>query len=213
MSELDNNQESGETGVTRRQFALGVAGAAALFAVGGAGKAFAGETALLRPPGGQDEALFLGACIRCDRCRSACPTKAISVATLSDGLLNARTPKLDFTLGACDTCNGEYRCIRACTTGALTSFDPETEKLGMAVIDFEKCAAYGVSARCKYQCVDVCPNQALVKLDDGRLSLDEDLCWGCGICENVCPTNSYRVYSGSTKRGINVVHREVLAHG
>lgn len=211
--ELGREKEETQPGLTRRRFTQGAIGAAALFAVGGAGRAFAGEVSLLRPPGGQDEDLLMGACIRCDRCRSACPTEVIDVATVSDGLLNARTPKMNFHLGACDTCDGEYKCIRACTTGALTLFDPEVNKIGMAVIDFDKCEAYGISAQCKYECVEVCPNEALEKLEDGRLSLDEDLCWGCGMCENVCPTNSYRAYSGSTARGVNIAHWEVESRG
>lgn len=193
------------SGLTRRQLAIGAAGVVALAAVGGVGTAFAGEESLLRPPGGQDEDRLLGACIRCDRCRSVCPTNAIDVATVEDGLVNVRTPKMNFHLGSCTTCDGAYLCARVCPTGALGAFNTETDKIGMAVIDFDLCEAYGVSAQCKYECVELCPAEALSRTEDNRLVLDEEACWGCGVCEEVCPTNSYRAYTGSKRRGINVV--------
>jgi tetrathionate reductase subunit B len=36
-------------------------------------------------------------------------------------------------------------------------------------------------------CVDACPNNALVKRDDGIILLDEELCDGCQACMNACP--------------------------
>ena len=88
----------------RRELLCAAAGAAALFAGGGVLRAWAGPSGsgssaqLLRPPGGQDENRLLGACVRCGRCRSVCPAQCIAVAHVEDGLVNARTPKLDFTL-------------------------------------------------------------------------------------------------------------------
>lgn len=193
-----------EPGLTRRQLVEGAAGVGVLALLGGGSVAFAGERALMRPPGGQDEDFLLGACIRCDRCRSVCPNNAIDVATLEDGLLNVRTPKMNFTLGYCDACSGKYRCVEVCPTGALGRFDKASDKIGIAAIDLERCEAYGISARCKYECVTTCPEQALQRDDSGRLSLDEQACWGCGICQYVCPSNAYRDFDGSSKRGINV---------
>ena len=73
--------------VTRRNLIEGGIAAGALVALGGTVKAFAGEGDLLRPPGAQDEQSLLSLCIRCDRCRSACPTNAIGVGHLSDGII------------------------------------------------------------------------------------------------------------------------------
>ena len=36
-------------------------------------------------------------------------------------------------------------------------------------------------------CVEVCPNDALVKRDDGPVVLHEDLCDGCQACNSACP--------------------------
>ena len=96
-----------------------------------------GEGELLRPPGGQDERALAAACLKCDRCRSACPTGAVAVASVGDGFLRARTPVLDFHKGYCDFCG---KCIEVCPTGALRSFDETAEKLGVAVVQKDRAA-------------------------------------------------------------------------
>jgi len=172
-----------------------------MLAVGGITKYAFGETPLLRPPGGQDEDHFIAACIKCDRCRSICPLNCIAVANMNDGLLNARTPKLDYRIGYCDFCN---LCIECCPTGALRSFDPEQEWIAPAVIDRDLCIAHqpeGVGCR---RCIDGCPFEAIRADDFGRPVVEVEKCNGCGYCEYICPSNSYRVFTGTRKRGITV---------
>lgn len=192
-------------GMTRRELVGGCAGAVALLALGGGAKAFASEGDILRPPGGQDLERLIGACIRCDRCRSACDREAITVCTVSDGILNARLPKMSFQFGYCDMCDGAYRCINACPTGALGSFDAEADKIGVAQIDTEECLTYILSGTCDARCVNACEWEALWLDDSGRLQIDEEKCNGCGACQYVCPSNAYGTYSGSGHKGINVV--------
>lgn len=192
--------------ISRRDFVCGAAGACGLVAIGGGARAFATPAPALLPPGAQAGG-FWERCIRCDRCRSACPTNAIGVAKLEDGLVAARTPRLEFRLGWCDRCEGAWRCQQVCPTGALGavgSFDIAHDKLGLAVVDTEKCQTYGISAKCGLKCMHACPADALSLDEAGRLVCDEQACWGCGACEFVCPANAYRSYDGSTERGINV---------
>ena len=111
---------------------------------------------------------------------------------------------------SCDMCDGEFRCVRACPTGALMSFDPFADKIGVAVVDVEECQLYGVSATCNAPCVDACEYKALSIDENGRLVVDESRCNGCGACEFVCPTSAYRTYSGSGKRGINIEAKEAI---
>lgn len=184
---------------TRRAFVGLAAATAALAGVGGAAVALAGEEELLRPPGGQDEGALLASCVKCDRCRSACPTGVVGVAHVEDGLLQARTPTLDFHKGLCDFCG---LCQRVCPTGALGSFEPERDKLGVAVVQKDRCVAYfdGCS-----ECEKACPYEAIALDEAGHPVVDATACNGCGACENVCPALVYRSFAGGTRRGIVVV--------
>ncbi len=199
-----DNKERRETPLTRRSFTLGLGACAVTLAVGGVARASENDASMIYPPGANDASLFESLCIRCDRCRSACTENAIGVAKLEDGLLHARLPKMEFRLGWCNECNGAYKCIEACPTGALSSFDTKRDKIGLAVIDQTKCQVFGMSATCGKTCIDACPVEAIYETSDGRIAVDENACWGCGACEYVCPTNAYRSYDGNPKRGINI---------
>lgn len=190
--------------ITRRALLEWSASVVALLSIGGVAKAFAGEKEQLRPPGGQNEERLLSSCIRCDRCRAICPTKAIGVGGISEGVVNVRLPVLDFREGYCSMCDGDFKCIAACPTGALSLFDPKAEKLGMAIVDETECQLYGISGHCDAPCIDACEWDALSLDQNGRLVVDEALCNGCGACEYVCPTSAYRSYGASGNRGINV---------
>ncbi len=123
---------------------------------------------------------------------------------LTPGIIGARLPIMDFREGYCDMCDGAFRCIAACPTGALTDFDPYVDKIGMAVVDEAECQLYGISGTCNAPCIDACEWDALSLDENGRLVVDEKRCNGCGACEYVCPTSAYRNYDASNKRGINV---------
>ncbi|MCL1847526.1 MAG: 4Fe-4S dicluster domain-containing protein [Coriobacteriia bacterium] len=187
--------------VTRRTLIAGGTGAAVMLALGGVAKYAFGDTPVLRPPGGQDEKHFIATCIKCDRCRGVCPLNCISVANMNDGLLNARTPKLDYHLGYCDFCD---LCIQCCPTGALKDFDPDKEWVAPAVIDRELCIAYQPMGGGCMKCIDGCPYDAITTDTQGRPVVELDKCNGCGYCEYICPSNSYRVFSGIRKRAITV---------
>jgi ferredoxin-type protein NapG len=215
---------------SRRGLVGGVVGAACMLAIGPAARLTLGPEVLVRPPGGQDEARFIGACIRCDRCRSACPKDAIGVANVGDGFLNARTPKMDYHKGFCDFCmdagnpngaagrvdktTGEVTpgdpagdshllCISNCPTGALLAFDHNVNWVGVATIFPDECIAYRVYGGCRV-CVDKCPFGAVTLDGDSRPVVDPTMCSGCGSCEYFCPSHTYRAFTGTSRRGINI---------
>lgn len=185
---------------TRREFVVGAAGALGLVALGGAGAALATEGELLRPPGGQDEDSFFALCSRCYRCRSVCPEDIVVTATIEDGLLQARTPKLDFHRGCCTFCN---KCIDVCPSGALAAFDPDVDCIGVAKIDANECLAF--TQRGCDKCVTACEYGAITLDERGCPVVDEAACNGCGLCEYACPSATFGSYGGAKTRGVNVV--------
>ena len=189
--------------LSRRSLVAGGALAAASFAVGGAATALDGGAIPLRPPGARKEDRFRALCLKCDRCRSVCPQGCIRTGLLEDGLLNWRTPVMDFHRGLCDFCG---RCEDVCPTEAIVDVDAAANRIGTAVIDEERCIAW-IQGSCRV-CVDACPYDALSTDASGRPVVNAARCNGCGVCEYRCPSNTYRSFAGGTQRGINVRRTE-----
>lgn len=188
--------------IPRRSFLGLCAAGAGTLAFGGASRAFGGSATLVRPPVVTDEDDFTARCVRCYRCVSACPTGVIEPAKLEDGLLEVRTPKMNFHAGYCDFCN---ECVKVCPTGALVAGDsqqPAQGRIGHAEVDPERCLAYFNGCDV---CIRECPYGAISANAFGQPVVDDGRCNGCGVCVNVCPALVYRSYSGSDTRGIEVV--------
>lgn len=208
MDDAEHDEVASAKAVTRRDFALtGGVACAVLLGVGGASRIFVGKDPLLRPPGGQNDASFLKACIKCDRCRSACPQQAIDVANIEDGLLNARTPVMNFRKGYCTFCGDAdtFRCVEACPTSALLgSFNRKIDAIGIARLNESECLLYRSGSKlCSKKCMDACAYDA-IKEEGGRLTVVGSLCNGCGACEWACPSASYGSFTGTNARGIVV---------
>ena len=189
---------SGAGAFGRRGFVLGCAGGAAMLALGLV--KVAPQTALCRPPGGQDEGRLLGMCVRCGKCMEVCPTGVIAPTHIEDGIVGVRTLRLDYSrskaqlgslTGWCDHCSeaddGTPRCAEVCPTGALgaeagTTFG--TMRLGVAVINRDWCLAWRLKG-CTI-CLNACPLEAISFDGNNRPIVDEALCNGCGACEQAC---------------------------
>ena len=159
------------------------------------------EARLLRPPGVKSEAEFLNKCVRCGECMKVCLTGALYPAIAQAGVEGIFTPVVTPRLGYC-----EYNCTlcgQVCPTAAIPSL-PVTEKrravIGKAVFDKNHCLPYARKTNC-IVCEEHCPipqkairSEVVEELDlnGARIRLQkpylvEELCNGCGICENVCP--------------------------
>lgn len=206
--------------VSRRSLLIGAGGTAALLGLGAL--RYAGHNPLVRPPGGQDEAHLVSACVRCERCYEACPRRVIVPAHVEDGLLGMRTPALDFGSGWCDFCaegnGGVPLCVEVCPTEALALPEGATAEntiLGLAVIDEQQCLAFRDTG-CRY-CYDACVNAGYdaIELSDGGANphprVIVDKCVGCGACESVCVSlTTGSIASGATERAIVVRPLETL---
>lgn len=195
--------------VSRRTFAFGAVGAAALFGLGGV--KYLPEASLVRPPGGQDQLEVITSCIHCEKCREVCPKHAIAPAHIEDGLLNARTPRMAFRNGWCDFCaeiEGGPRCVAVCPTGALAKQRPEPDIIGKAYIVEDWCLVFrGMGC---HDCVDACDYEAMEQDEYGNPVVIADKCNGCGKCEYVCISLTAGSLQGATDRAIVVKPMDVF---
>jgi len=159
------------------------------------------QARLLRPPGVTSEEQFLKKCVRCGECMKVCLTGALYPAISQAGVEGVFTPVVTPRLGYC-----EYNCTlcgQVCPTAAIPSL-PVAQKrravIGKAVFDKNHCLPYARKTNC-IVCEEHCPipqkairsevveerdpSGAVIRLQ--KPYLVEELCNGCGICENVCP--------------------------
>ncbi len=196
-------------GMSRRTFSLGVGGMLACLGLG-AGAKLVPAGAVVRPPGGQDEERFMAGCIRCEKCVEACPNDVIKLCHLEDGVLNLRTPQMDFCSNYCDFCQeengGDPLCVRACPTASLALAKDACAQdavIGVASLTRAWCLAY-LGMGC-HKCYDVCPWDAIELDEQNRPFVIEERCCGCGACEAACVslTNGSRsAASEATTRAI-----------
>ncbi len=204
-------EEEGKTyaGMSRRAFALGSGGAAVLLALGGL-KAVPAQ-AQVRPPGGQDEAHVISACVRCERCVEACPRQALRPSHIEEGILGTRLPAANFDAAYCDFCTEENGgvplCVEACPTGALrldAGATPQNTIIGKAVIRADWCLAWARYNGCRF-CYDACPYEAITLDEYKRPVVLADVCNGCGACQSVCVSlQEGSIAEGATSRAITV---------
>lgn len=75
-------------------------------------------------------------------------------------------------------------CVAACDPGVLRSELPV--KMADAEIDRTACLPWQGQA-CTL-CADHCPVDGAITVDpDGRPTIEQALCTGCGVCMQVCP--------------------------
>ena len=156
--------------ISRRGLLCAAGAFAGCFVLGGGAVALGADDDHLRPPGGQDQARLRALCVKCDRCRTVCPHDIIVPVSTGEGLIDARTPCLNFHLGYCDFCG---LCKQVCPTQALSpDFDPDADAIGVARLDTGLCLAY--SSSCE-KCKDSCRFGALTLDDLNRPAIDEAL--------------------------------------
>jgi MauM/NapG family ferredoxin protein len=160
-----------------------------------------GQTRLLRPPGASDEDEFLKKCVRCGECIKICLRSALYPAIFQGGAYGIFMPIMIPRLGYCEyNCN---LCGQVCPTGAIPNFPLQQKKkavIGIAVFDKNHCLPYANKVNCLV-CEEHCPiPEKAIRFElsreknyDGKIVIlkkpyvIDELCTGCGICENKCP--------------------------
>ena len=175
------------------------------------------EPGLIRPPGALEEESFLGRCVRCGECMQVCIGNALHPTLIDAGIEGLFTPKLIPRIGYC-----EYNCTlcgQVCPTGAIQRLPVATKQstiIGLAFIDRNRCLPYAKGVPC-IVCEELCPTpQKAIRVREESVLNEHgqtvrvkqpyvinDLCIGCGICENKCPLpgqSAIRVTSAGESR-------------
>jgi MauM/NapG family ferredoxin protein len=184
----------------RRHLVAGIAGGALLVPVVRSSAIFKRDDQgrLIRPPGALPEQEFLKQCLACGECMKACPTNTLQPAMFSDGFNRLYTPKVVPRVAGCEAkC---ALCGNVCPTGAIRKITPDDKpfvKIGTAVLDRHRCLAWEQNKECVV-CDEVCPFNAIdtreLQTTDGKFKVPvvkEDLCMGCGMCEQHCPISDF----------------------
>ena len=191
-----------ESGYTRRDFLCFLASSTLLFTFKKSLWAADNQVKpIIRPPGSLPEEPFVDTCIRCGNCLKVCLTNGLQPALLESGWDGIWTPNLVPEIGYC-----EYNCTlctEVCPTGAIRELNLKEKhqaRIGVASIDQSICYAWAGKKNC-IVCEEHCPvpDKAIGVIPEivkGEVIykpfVKEDLCVGCGICQNKCPVRPLR---------------------
>jgi ferredoxin-type protein NapF len=148
----------------------------------------------IRPPASVPESTFLARCLRCGECMKVCPTNGLQPATMEAGWAGLWSPVLIPRMGGCERyCN---ECGNVCPSQAIRSLSLEEKgyaRMGTAAISKEQCIAWEQQKLCLI-CDEACPFGAITfkEVSDvlgtsKRPFVNDNVCTGCGICEERCP--------------------------
>lgn len=138
---------------------------------------------LLRPPGAIPEAEFIKKCTKCGKCEQACGNRAIRIADIQSGILNAGYPYLEIEKKPCVLCT-DMPCIKACPDDALIPIRFDEIFLGKVEINKEKCLAHKgeICVSCQYGC----SIENALEFKNRKPVINPSHCVGCGICIYAC---------------------------
>ncbi len=156
---------------------------------------------ILRPPGAARPPMFAETCTQCGECVTACPARAIKL----DENTADHLPYIIARQSPCVVCN-DLSCMKACPTGALKLVESREQiQMGYAITDMSRCLRGGgfaiydeptsITGEDCQLCVTQCPigKEAIAVDHHGCIEVRHG-CIGCGVCEQVCPTEGPSIW-------------------
>ena len=142
----------------------------------------------ITPPGSKSVKDFYRRCTACQLCVAQCPNNVLRPSTDINHLMQ---PEMGYENGFCrPECT---RCSKVCPTGAILPISKEQKTqyhIGTAHVDVELCISATGKSHCG-KCASMCPTGAIMMVEgDGghrRPAVAEEVCIGCGACEQYCP--------------------------
>ncbi len=121
-------------------------------------------------------------CLGDGHCVSVCPTQAIK---MTKDFLPVIDPE------KCDACG---TCVKECPRGVLEIL-PRSQLIYLACKSLQRgdlvtelctigCTGCGI-------CIEVCPYEGAIKIEDNLPIIDYEKCNSCGICFHKCPRNCF----------------------
>ncbi|MBQ9310023.1 MAG: 4Fe-4S dicluster domain-containing protein [Bacteroidales bacterium] len=142
----------------------------------------------LTPPGSKSVKDFYSRCTACQLCISECPNGVLRPSTDLSRLMQ---PEMAYEKGYCrPECT---RCSQLCPAGAIIPISREEKTeyhIGTAHVNRSLCVAQE-GTKCG-NCARHCPVGAIQMVENEDLgntipAVNEQICIGCGACENLCP--------------------------
>ena len=146
----------------------------------------------LSPPGSLSLKNMAQHCTGCQLCVSACPNNVLRPST---NLMTLMQPEMSYERGYCrPEC---VRCSEVCPAGAIkpiTIAEKSSIQIGHAVWNKELCIVNTDEQECG-NCARHCPAGAIQMVPSDANDpksrkipvVNEEMCIGCGTCENLCP--------------------------
>ena len=150
----------------------------------------------ITPPGSISARNMATRCTGCQLCVSECPNDVLRPGT---DLMNLMQPVMSYEKGYCrPECT---RCSEVCPAGAIKPISKEAKsstQIGHAVWIKKNCIPLKDGVECG-NCARHCPTGAIEMVpsdpDDEESAfvpaVNEEMCIGCGACENLCPARPF----------------------
>lgn len=152
-----------------------------------------GRSVPITPFGSKGNDRFYQHCTACQLCVSECPNNVLRPSSDLDRFMQ---PEMSYEKGWCrPEC---VRCSEVCPTSAIRRITKEEKtvtSIGTAQVDRSLCVVETKDVNCG-NCARHCPSGAIMMVPKDPSDPDskkipavmENLCIGCGACENLCPS-------------------------